>query len=208
MTLLFDTGGDGPTLMENMQKLNLNPKEIHAVFLSHFHGDHTGGIYRFLETNPTVTVYLPQSFPKEFKVNLKGYGAKVVEVSPSMKIAENLYSSGELGSEIIEQSLLILTPEGQIVITGCAHPGIDQIVQKAKELLAEPVLLVMGGFHLAGESEAHLSLIISKLKTLGVQFVAPCHCSGDATRRKCAQEFGQTYLNLGVGKRIKFEDLK
>ncbi len=208
ITLLFDTGGNGSILMENMQKLNIDPQEIDVVFLSHFHRDHSGGIYKFLETNPAITVYLPQSFPKEFKINLADHGAKVVDVSKSMKIAENIFSSGEMGSEIIEQSLIILTPKGQIVITGCAHPGIVQIVQRAKELFAEPILLVMGGFHLIRANEASLTSTVSILKSLGVRFVAPCHCSGDVARRKFAQEFGQTYLNFGVGKIINFEDLK
>lgn len=208
ITLLFDTGGDGSILMGNMQKLDIDPQEIDVVFLSHFHGDHCGGIYKFLETNPAISVYLPQSFPKEFKVNLATYGAKIVDVNKSVKIAENIFSSGEIGSEIIEQSLIILTPKGQIVITGCAHPGIVQIVQRAQELFVEPILLVMGGFHLVGKSKANLSSIISTLKSLGIQYAAPCHCSGDMARRKFSQEFGQAYLNFGVGKIINLEDLK
>lgn len=208
ITLLFDTGGDGSILLKNMQKLNIDPQEIDVVFLSHFHGDHSGGIYKFLETNPAITIYLPQSFPKEFKLNLADYGAKFVGVSKSVKIAENVFSSGEMGSEIIEQSLIVLTPKGQVIITGCAHPGIVQIVQRAQELFSEPVWLVMGGFHLVRESEARLSSIISTLQSLGVQYVAPCHCSGDAARKKFAQKFGQAYLNFGVGKIINFEDLR
>jgi len=126
----------------------------------------------------------------------------------SIKLAENVFSSGELGSEIVEQSLIILTPEGPIVITGCAHPGIVYIVQRAKELFADPVLLLMGGFHLVRKNEANLSLIISPLKSLGVRYTAPCHCSGDTAHRKFGQYFSQNYINLGVGKIINFEDLK
>jgi 7,8-dihydropterin-6-yl-methyl-4-(beta-D-ribofuranosyl)aminobenzene 5'-phosphate synthase len=205
-TILFDTGGETSLLMENMQKLNINPQEIELIFLSHLHGDHTGGIYGFLEANPAVTVYLPKSFPNDFKVQLANYGAKTAEVTGSVKIAEKVYSTGEMGSDIVEQSLIIQTSKGLIVITGCAHPGIVKIIQRAKELFAEPVLFVMGGFHLGGESTERLASIIASFKSLGVLYAAPCHCSGDPARREFSREYGDKYLNLGVGRIIHYSD--
>ena len=42
--LLFDTGGDGPILLANMDTLGIDPHNIEGVFLSHTHKDHTGGL--------------------------------------------------------------------------------------------------------------------------------------------------------------------
>jgi len=207
-TILFDTGGDGSILLANMKELDINPKEIDLVVLSHIHGDHVGGLPSFLEKNPEVVVYLPKSFPKGFKDGVKEYGAKVVEVQGSLKICQGVYSSGELGTWIKEQSLIIHTEKGLIVITGCAHPGIVKIVNKAKELFKDDVLLVMGGFHLGGESKGEIEKIVSSFRKLGVSYVGPCHCSGDAARQLFKKEYGENFINVGVGRVVTMNDLK
>lgn len=133
-TILFDTGGNGSILLANMKQLGIDPEEIGLVVLSHIHGDHVGGLRSFLEKNNEVVVYLPKSFPKSFKDNVQEYGAKVVDVQEPLKICEGVYSTGELGRWIKEQSSIIHTDKGSIVITGCAHPGIVKIVNKGKRL--------------------------------------------------------------------------
>jgi len=207
-TILFDTGGDGSVLLTNMKELDINPKEIDLVVLSHIHGDHVGGLPSFLEKNPEVVVYLPKSFPKGFKDGVKEYGAKVVEVQESLKICEEVYSTGELGTWIKEQSLVIHTEKGLVVITGCAHPGIGKIVNKAKGMFKDDVLLVMGGFHLGGESKGEIEKIVSSFRKLGVSYDGPCHCSGDAARQLFKKEYGENFINVGVGRVVTMNDLK
>ncbi|GAG60652.1 unnamed protein product [marine sediment metagenome] len=207
-TILFDTGGDGSILLTNMEELGINPKEVDLVVLSHIHGDHVGGLSSFLRKNPEVVVYLPKSFPKGFKDEVKGYGAKIVEVQEPLKICEGVYSTGELGTWIKEQSLIIHTEKGLIVITGCAHPGIVKIVDKAIDLVKDDVLLVMGGFHLGGESRGEIENIVSSIRKLGVSYVGPCHCSGDTARQLFKEEYGENFINVGVGRVITMNDLK
>jgi len=209
-TILFDTGGDVSILLTNMEELGIYPKEIDLVVLSHIHGDHVGGLYSFMEKNPEVVVYLPKSFPKDFKDKVKGYGTKIVEVQGPLKICQEVYSTGELGTWIKEQSLIIHTEKGLIVITGCAHPGIVKIVNKAKDLVKGKgdVLLVMGGFHLGGESKGEIEDIISSFRKLGVSYVGPCHCSGDTARQLFKEEYGENFINVGVGRVVTMNDLK
>jgi 7,8-dihydropterin-6-yl-methyl-4-(beta-D-ribofuranosyl)aminobenzene 5'-phosphate synthase len=207
-TILFDTGGDGSILVTNLEELDINPREIDLVVLSHIHGDHVGGLPSFLEKNPEVLVYLPESFPKSFKDKLKEYGAKIVEVQDPLKICEKVYSIGELGEWIKEQSLIIHTEKGLIVITGCAHPGIVKIINKAKDLFKNTVLLVIGGFHLGGKNKGEIENIISSFRKLGVSSVGPCHCSGDTARQLFKEEYGENFINIGVGRAISMNDLK
>jgi 7,8-dihydropterin-6-yl-methyl-4-(beta-D-ribofuranosyl)aminobenzene 5'-phosphate synthase len=206
-TILFDTGGNGKILLSNMKKLGIDPREIEIVVLSHIHGDHVGGLDDFLEQNAEVDVYLPQAFPHNFKENARNYGAKIFEVQESTKICENTYSTGVLGMGIKEQALIVRTEQGVIVITGCAHPGIVNIVKKAKDLLREDLLLVMGGFHLMGQSQGSIEKIISQFRDLGVRLVGPCHCSGDTTRELFQKEYAENYINIGVGKTINLHEL-
>lgn len=200
--ILFDTGGNGELLFDNMKKLKIDPGKIDVVILSHIHGDHVGGLDSFLKENSNLVVYLPQSFPDDFKHNVNSYGAKVVEVGGPVKICKNTFSTGELGGWIKEQSLVIRTNKGLVVITGCAHPGIVKIVEKAKELVSDEVLLVMGGFHLSGYSSSEIGKIILSFKDIGVVYVGLCHCSGDTARRLFKEEFGKNYIDVGVGKKI------
>jgi len=205
--ILFDTGG-GRLLLDNMQKLAIEPDSIDVVVLSHIHSDHTGGLDSFLEKNPNVTVYLPVSFPKKFKDNARDRGAKIVKVKESLQICENVYSTGQLGRLIKEQSLIIRTDKGLVVITGCAHPGIVNIVNTAKTLMKDDILLVMGGFHLEWASKGRIEKIISAFKQLGVRCVGPCHCSGHKARNLFEKHFGSSYINIGAGKVITLADLQ
>jgi len=207
-TILFDTGGDGSLLLDNMEKLAIEPNGIDTVVLSHIHGDHTGGLSSFLEKNPNVTVYLPKSFPKRFKDNVRDKGAEIIEAEQSLEICENVYSTGQLGMLIKEQSLIIRTDRGLIVITGCAHPGIVKIVDTAKDLLKDNVLLVMGGFHLEWATAGKIEKIISAFRRSDVQYVGPCHCTGEKARTLFKKHFGKNYINIGAGKTITLADLQ
>ena len=203
-TILFDTGGNGSILLANMKELDINPEEIDVIILSHIHGDHVGGLERFLERNKKVSVYLPRSFPRGFTENLRISGIKIVEVHDAARICGGVYTTGELGEGIKEQSLIVHTTRGIIVITGCAHPGIVGILKRAKDLIKDDILLVMGGFHLGGSSKKDLEKIILSFRELGVKYVGPCHCSGDLARQMFKEEYGNNYIHLGVGRRIEF----
>jgi len=96
--------------------------------------------------------------------------------------------------------LIIDSRKGLIIITGCAHPGIVNIVKKAKELIKrDKVYLVLGGFH-------HPSLsCIKEFKELQVEKVAPSHCTGDLVREAFRKEYKENFIESGVGKIIEIK---
>lgn len=202
-TILFDTGGDGPTLMHNLRELGLDPQEIDQVVLSHAHGDHTGGVGTLLGTGVRPTVYAPASFPGAFKTDV-GARTDLVEVREATTIAPGIISTGEVGSTIVEQALAVETQEGLVVVTGCAHPGVVQMVRRAKEAADGEVALVMGGFHLGAASPGQIKRIIADLRSLDVKRVAPCHCTGDKARQAFVDAFGEDAVLAGVGWSTEF----
>lgn len=206
-TILFDTGGNGDILLTNMQKLGIEPETIDLVVLSHIHGDHVGGLSAFLKRNNEVNVYLPHSFPASLKNDVKHTGATVTEVQESLKISREVYSSGELGTSIKEQALIVQTAKGLIIITGCAHPGIVNMVERTREIMKDDVLFVMGGFHLGGHSMDAIERIVLEFKALGVQYAGPCHCSGDLARQVFKQAYQEHFIPIGVGTRIPLENI-
>ena len=202
-TVLFDTGGDSAILLHNMKRLKIDTGEVDDVFLSHIHGDHTGGLSGFLRQNSTVNIYLPQSFPQGFKNEITSAGAKVVEIHEAKEFLAGVYTTGELGGGTTEQSLVLKTGEGLVVITGCAHPGIVEIVRRAKEVVpGNRVYLAMGGFHLSWLSSKQVESVVSSFMKLGVDRAAPCHCSGDEARRLFKKSYGAHYIEVGAGKKI------
>jgi 7,8-dihydropterin-6-yl-methyl-4-(beta-D-ribofuranosyl)aminobenzene 5'-phosphate synthase len=186
-----------------MQQLGIDPKEIDVVVLSHIHGDHVGGLNGFLQENIEVTVYLPATFPPEFKESLKRAGIKTIEVNDPVRICKGVYSTGVAGSMIKEQSLMISRNQGMVVITGCAHPGVVHIIQIVKKIMEDKILLVIGGFHLGAMRKPELEEIIASFRKLGVERVGPCHCTGDLARRMFEQEYGKYFLDVGVGRLIE-----
>lgn len=200
-TVLFDTGGDSATLLHNMRSLEIDPAEIDAIVLSHIHGDHVGGLKGLLEENSNVIVYLPRSFPQSFKDGVRSLGARVHEVSEAEELFAGVYTTGELGRGVREQSLVITSSKGLVVITGCAHPGVVHIIHTVKDMIPqERVYLIMGGFHLTGASSSQIESIIKEFRQLSVNKVAPCHCSGDEARRMFQEEYGEDYIDSGAGK--------
>jgi 7,8-dihydropterin-6-yl-methyl-4-(beta-D-ribofuranosyl)aminobenzene 5'-phosphate synthase len=198
-TILFDTGGDSGLLLRNARALGIAPHDVDAVVISHVHGDHVGGLLGFLDENHEVTVYLPESFPDSIEAAAAESGARIVGVHEPVEICEWVLSTGELGDQIKEQSLIIETARGTVVITGCAHPGVVDIVARAKELTGGKVYLVLGGFHLVSVGEARIAGVVADLQQLGVERVAPCHCSGDVARSLFRNAYGEDFISAGVG---------
>lgn len=205
-TILFDTGTQSDILFHNVKSLNVNLKNVDLVPLSHNHGDHTGGLFAFLKENNKVTVYVPNSFPNTFKQRVKDSGAKIVSVDEPVKICKNVYLTGEMTGPASEQALILDSSEGLVVITGCAHPGIVDMVKRAKELVKKDVYLVFGGFHLVSKSEAEVKEIIRQFKELGVQKVGATHCTGDLAIGLFKKAYEEDFVQMGVGRVIQIKE--
>jgi len=204
-TILFDIGSS--VVPTHMEKLGIKPESVDVVMFSHNHPDHTNGMFAFLKEHSKVTVYVLHSFPEPFKNNVKDTGAECVDVQEPVEICQNTQSTGELTTGVREQALAIKTAKGLVVITGCAHPGIVNIVKKAKEVFHEDdVYLVMGGFHLPQMSNQQIKNIISQLQDENVKKVAPTHCTGDPAIALFKEEYGDDFIAVGVGKKITIED--
>ena len=203
--ILFDTGGDPEILFDNMRVLGISVEEIEIIILSHIHGDHVGSLSAILEENSEVTVYAPASFPSYFKNKVRDFGCSLVEVGKAQKICNGVITTGELGSEIKEQSLVVRSSRGLVVITGCAHPGVANIVEEVIELTNMNIYLVIGGFHLSGSSEQEIKSVMERFRSLNVTSVAPCHCSGEGAKQVFKNAFGSEYIDTGVGRVIEIK---
>jgi 7,8-dihydropterin-6-yl-methyl-4-(beta-D-ribofuranosyl)aminobenzene 5'-phosphate synthase len=198
-TILFDTGGSGSILVRNMMELDIDPADIDAIVLSHEHADHTGGLALLLAQGIEPTMYLPSSFTSSMK-SFAGSHGQLVEVTEPAEIYPGVFTTGEIGDEILEQALLLDTPDGLVVITGCAHPGIVEILHRVNEISDRDIDMVVGGFHLGSHSESQIVAIIDEFQNLGVKRVIPAHCTGELAQSLFAEAYGDKYSIGGAGR--------
>ncbi|MBS7633287.1 MBL fold metallo-hydrolase [Candidatus Bathyarchaeota archaeon] len=143
--LLFDTGADLSSLLYNMCRFGVELERISKILLSHEHGDHIGGI-RILERLGRTEVFVPRSFSSCFKEWVRSHpNAEHVEIAAKQEICQGIFTTGKLGSGLKEQSLIVQTENGLTLITGCAHPGLEDILRSTSEF--GKVCGVVGSFH-------------------------------------------------------------
>jgi len=205
-TILFDTGTKSEILFHNIDQLKVDLNKVEQIVISHIHYDHTGGLAAVLDKNHDVQVYLPLSFPYEFIRRVENKRAKVISVDEPVKICRHVYSTGEMGDRIKEQSLIINTRKGLILVTGCSHQGIVNILKRAKDLFDKEIYLVFGGFHLGAKSEKELKEIMRSFKEIGVMKCGATHCTGDRAIELFKEAYGENYIPMGTGKVLEIKD--
>ena len=203
--ILFDTGYQGGILLNNIGALQLDLNAVDDIVLSHNHDDHTGGLTSVLGVNNQVNVYFGNSFPATYEQLITGYGATPIRVGNPVEICSYVHSTGEVGwnGPIPEQGLIIEAAEGLVIITGCAHPDIVSILERAQEVVPDNIYMVIGGFHLLAHTAPQIQQIISSFQALGVEKVGPTHCTGDLAIQLFQQVYGANFITMGTGREIQ-----
>ena len=184
-TILFDTGAHSDILLDNMKTMGIDPASISEVFISHNHWDHRDGLPGLLPFNPDLKIYLPHDFKSRYTQN-------ATILADHGHIHGQFYTTGMLNK--IEQSLLISTANGLVVIVGCSHPGLDRILEKAcevgKTIGNTNIHAVIGGLHGFSQFE-----ILKK-----VDRICPTHCTQHIDKIK--RRYPEQYVLGGVGRVI------
>ena len=175
--ILFDTGDDSSILLHNMKKLNIEPKDIGIVVISHPHHDHTGGLKDIVAANRDAELYLPQSF--QGKISAK----RITIIKEPFEISPGIFTTGELKGT--EQSLAINTDKGLLLVVGCSHPGVGNILDAAARF--GQVYGIVGGLHGFRQFD--------KLNPLSL--ICPCHCT--QYKSKIKHLFPDRCLPCGAG---------
>lgn len=165
-TTLFDTGENAVALLTNLQAFGIQPGQIERVVLSHDDWDHTGGL-AIVKMCGSVDVFVPASMAKETTAEIEELNGKcrLTRVTNYTELGPDLGVTGELGEGKKEISLIAQVREGVVLLTGCAHPGLDRVMAVASD--HGSIQAVVGGFH--GFA------VLSALSKVPV--IVPCHCT-------------------------------
>ena len=180
--ILFDTGARGNILLSNMGKLGIDPRMISKIVISHEHWDHSGGLQALVPLVGDVELYrLGKKSPSE--------NMQLVSAEEPQEITEGMYTTGRLKGQVDEQSLVLKGKKGWYVLVGCSHPGVEKIIDAAKQY--GNIVGLVGGLH--GFNN------FSVLEELDL--VCPCHCT--VHKRKIRELFPETSVDCGVGRLIE-----
>jgi 7,8-dihydropterin-6-yl-methyl-4-(beta-D-ribofuranosyl)aminobenzene 5'-phosphate synthase len=248
--VLFDAGRTPDGLVENMRRLELSPRDIDIIVLSHGHWDHTTGmdglVGRLGRQNMPVLIHpefwtrrrlafpghLPVELPTTSKSALQGAGFEIIEQRrPSFLLDASLLVTGEVdrttefergfpGHEahrqgswqadplILDDQALVAMVRGRglVVMTGCGHSGIINILRYVRKLTGENrVHAVLGGFHLSGRAfEPIIGATCDALGEFSPDFLVPAHCTGWRATHALAARFPEGFIQNSVGTRFHF----
>ncbi len=202
--LLLDTGSNGRVLLKNLQAANVDVKAMQYIFITHAHWDHIGGLDSILELNPNLTLFVPCSLSKHLISDLQTLAKEVVVITKAQKLFGTLYTTGLLGEETPEQSLIIDESLPKL-ITGCGHFGVANITAVAEKIIGKPIKYLLGGFHLLRSSHDEIQESITALQNLGVEYVLPTHCSGEKAIQMYKTAFKEHCFQGGVSQTVDTE---
>jgi 7,8-dihydropterin-6-yl-methyl-4-(beta-D-ribofuranosyl)aminobenzene 5'-phosphate synthase len=217
---LFDAGRVSGKLILNMDRLKVSYSDIKHVYISHIHDDHMGGLQDILAKCNKPVLYMPFSYPQlineppsdradsDWQALLDQYKPLVSELIREQEptnVGDICYSTGAIEKVFYEQSLIITTSKGLVILTGCSHPGIVEIVKHAKQLMTQDIYLVLGGFHLGSTDLDEVKNIAQDLRKL-TKFIGPCHCTGEDAMEVFQNVFKEDYIDIKAGLKINIDN--
>jgi len=176
------------------------PKEGFGVYGA----DLPGSFYRKDPSLPPEQRYYNGAAPEVMRFGSAWPNASFQLVDKNTEIAPNIHLvtlvSDKPGTlELRELSLVINTSEGLVIVVGCAHPGIDKIVESATAINSR-IHFIAGGFHLVVAPDADIEKIVTALHDrFKVEYVAPGHCTGEPAFTALKRAFGDRYVYAGLG---------
>lgn len=229
-------------LLHNMQTLGVDPGKLDMIFISHVHLDHVGGMNEQREgtfsisQGPVDLPRIPVYAPDKLRPSSYNPGPQVEIIKEPKVLKPGIASIGVIPRFLflmgytLEHSLAInVLGKGIVLVVGCGHQTVDRIIERARELFAEPIYGIIGGLHFPikggrvmkgplnvqhivgsdnppwhGLREGDVSQAISLLQKHDLRIVSLSpHDSSDWSIQQFRQAFKDKYVELKVGKEIK-----
>ncbi len=225
--ILFDAG-HSDIFLKNAHRLGIDPEaDVDTLVLSHGHWDHGNGMvhipHKRMITHPLAFVRrfrkrdltpVGLSYTREEAEHL----FDLVTTTQPMNITNNLIYLGEIPrrsdfegrstayvddlsvEDLIpdDSALVAVVQNALVVITGCSHSGICNIIEHAREVAGiKRVKAVIGGFHLK-EQDAQAQKTVAYLHSIGVEQLYPSHCTELPALALFYQRFGIRQVKTGM----------
>jgi 7,8-dihydropterin-6-yl-methyl-4-(beta-D-ribofuranosyl)aminobenzene 5'-phosphate synthase len=186
-SVLFDTGVSKESLLHNMDVLEVSLPDIRAIVLSHGHADHAMGL-------PGLDGLLLVS----------GEVARTTDFETGFPVHQAKRGGVWVPDPLIpdDQCVIInVRDKGLVIVTGCGHSGIINIIRNAQALTGvQTIHAVIGGFHLSGPYfEKIIPRTVEALQQFGPRYVVPGHCTGWVAAHRIARTMPDAFIANSVG---------
>jgi len=224
--ILFDTGHTN-LFLKNAKLMKLNLNNVDTVVLSHGHWDHGNGLKyidgKTLITHPNSFIKRFRKGGNE-NIGLKlGYKElsekfKLITSKKPFEIFENMIYLGEIPRKnnfeakttnfmledmnddfvIDDSAMVVIEEDGLVIISGCSHSGICNIIEYAKDITkTDKIKAVIGGFHLK-DTGFQTRETIKYLKKQKIKKILPSHCTYLPALSEFYREFNIEHIKAGM----------
>lgn len=206
----FDhTGG----LLQVLEKTGKIPIYAHPALFSQHYSKNSGTLHKIgipwsqAELEQSGADFIFSSAPHRVtpELLLSGEVPRISKVETGDPNLLSLSTSGEQITDPLQDdlSLFINTDKGLVILLGCAHAGLLNIIDHAIRVTGEKkIQMVVGGTHLKFCSEAQMTATLNRLEELDVKLIGASHCTGLRGARMLAERFGKRFFSASVGVQI------
>ena len=164
-------------------------------------------VFRAAPSLPEKMRYFDATYPENSPTgNVFGAGNfnlvdKLTEVVPGVFLVPTISKTpGTL--ELHELTLAIKGPQGLILVDGCSHAGVEEILQAATAIDSRFHIL-FGGLHLVTTPEEQIDTLVANLKNKWkLEKIAPGHCTGETAFLRLQKAYAEDYYYAGAGTRL------
>ena len=164
--------------------------------------------------------------PERCRLRLLSTGLAVNATRLPVELGEGITTSGEIPRMLPEEaganffsdpdgqipdglpddlSVYIRTAEGLVILSGCCHAGMGNTIEHAARTTgAQRIHAFIGGTHLCDAGDQRINFSIEMLKSRGLAFIAPCHCTGDKAKAVLRSAFPDIYHDCVAGEEYRF----
>ena len=116
---------------------------------------------------------------------------------------KSTYIHDDFDDEIV---LGIKTVRGLVIIVGCSHMGIVNILETISEKTGIPIYAVIGGTHLIEADEMRMQKTLDAFRAMNINLIAVSHCTGEEGIKRIQQEFNDEFIYNNSGNVIVIDD--
>lgn len=198
----FDATGQEPTVKDSLQK-----------YMQYFDGGATKFTInqsgRFWNANVEFIKASKEIMPGLKLITISSAFMGYFSCYPGKSFVEGQFNNAKGDCKqtgLPELSLSLKTEKGEVLIVGCSHTGVENIIIETEKQTNNKIELVCGGFHMLPYDRKQTLVLVDKIKNeLLVHRVAPAHCTGHLAFKLLQDSFGSDYIYAGLGETFSYK---
>ncbi len=112
------------------------------------------------------------------------------------KLKDGNYVLDEFKDEVV---VILDTEKGLVILLGCSHPGVVNILATIKKRMSKKIYAVLGGTHLVEADEERVKYTIDYFEKASIELIGTSHCTGEYAMNEISKKFGSRFFHNSTG---------